>query len=101
MVKSRTLPRGIDVQPELINKSDTKENKSSWFCDDCSNENTCVNSNEEVVTFAPTQRVVIPFNKPPFFKDDLNAAIADAHAYGKFSGDGLLTKRCTDFFKSQ
>lgn len=56
---------------------------------------------EEIATFTRSQRVVIPFNKPPFFKEDLDAAIADAHAYGKFSGDGLLTKRCTDFFKSE
>lgn len=43
----------------------------------------------------------IPFNKPPFFQDTFTAAVHAAVSYGKFSGDGINTKKCTEFFKNR
>jgi hypothetical protein len=37
----------------------------------------------------------IPFNKPPFFQHTFTAAVHAAVSYGKFSGDGINTKKCT------
>jgi len=41
----------------------------------------------------------IPFNKPPFFQNDFFDAVGSAASHGKFSGDGLNSKKCTEFFK--
>ena len=41
----------------------------------------------------------IPFNRPPFFQDSFTRAIKNASDAGKFSGDGINTKDCTDFLK--
>ena len=43
----------------------------------------------------------IPFNKPPFFQDTFTTAVHAAVSYGKFSGDGINTKKCTEFFKNR
>ena len=43
----------------------------------------------------------IPFNKPPFFQEAFTKAVQAATTYGKFSGDGLCTKYCVDFFKER
>jgi len=43
----------------------------------------------------------IPFNKPPYFKDTFSDAIQAAYNYGKFSGDGLNTEKCVEFFKNR
>ena len=43
----------------------------------------------------------IPFNKPPFFQDTFTAAVHAAVSYGKFSGDGINSKKCTEFFKNR
>ena len=45
--------------------------------------------------------VCIPFKKPPFFSDSFDAAVQASIAAGKFSGDGISSKKCTDFFKNR
>ena len=43
----------------------------------------------------------IPFNKPPCFRDSFTEAIKEATDAGKFSGDGINSKKCVAFFKSK
>lgn len=43
----------------------------------------------------------IPFNRPPFFKESFTRAINNASNVGKFSGDGINSKDCTNFFKAK
>lgn len=45
-------------------------------------------------------RMPIPFNKPHVFPEGL-AAIQDSCTNGKLSGDGLHTKRCTQWFNDR
>jgi len=42
----------------------------------------------------------IPFNRPPFFREDFDAAITDASTYGQFSGDGINTRKCVEMLDS-
>jgi len=43
----------------------------------------------------------IPFNKPVLFRDAFEEAVQASVSQGHFSGDGINTKRCEEFFRSR
>lgn len=44
---------------------------------------------------------IVPFNNPPFFANEFKIAMNNAIKSGKFSGDGVNTGFCYDFFKAK
>lgn len=44
---------------------------------------------------------IIPFNKPPFFPNEFENAMRNAINSGKYSGDGINSKQCYEFFQEK
>jgi len=82
MVQSVTTPPSM-ISNQIKVKFDERRNKASR------------------TAAVDTKNLLIPFNKPPFFVDNFSAAVCDSITAGKFSGDGVSTKKCTDFLKDR